>query len=146
MIEDSIMEYIRERLGDKRDDYQLPPPVFTSMHGEFVNFDREKKTLTTRFPVKEKYLNPYGSMQGGTVAAAVDNTFGPLSMLVALPSVTRRLELKYSNPITMELGFITIRATFLGREDRWLHFKADVRDPKGNLLARAKSVHWIVEE
>jgi acyl-coenzyme A thioesterase PaaI-like protein len=139
------MEVIRERLGDRKEEYQLPPPIFTSMDGEFINFDREKKTLTTRFPVKEKYLNPYGSMQGGTVAAAVDNTFGPLSMLVALPSVTRKLEIKYSNPITMDLKFIIVKATFLEREDRWLRFKAEVRDPDSQLLARAKSVHWIVD-
>jgi len=34
-------------------------------------------------------------MQGGMIAAAVDNTIGPLSFLVAAPNVTRRLEMKY---------------------------------------------------
>ena len=68
----------------------IPPPVFTSMQGEFVDFDLEEGILVTRFPVRQDYLNPYGAMQGGMVAAAVDNTLGPLSMLVAPPNVTRK--------------------------------------------------------
>ncbi len=146
MLDNSIMEIIRGKLGDRKDEYELPPPVFTYMQGEFLEYDEDNKVLTNRFPVLKEYLNPYGAMQGGVVAAAVDNTFGPLSMLVALPSVTRKLEVKYSNPITMDLDFITVRATFLERQDRWLRFKAEVRDPQGKLLARAKSLYWIVDE
>ncbi len=142
----SIMEAIRERLGDRRDEFELPPPVFTYMQGSFLEYDEDNKVLTNRFPVLKEYLNPYGAMQGGVVAAAVDNTFGPLSMLVASPSVTRKLELKYSSPITTDLEHITVKATFIGRDDRWLRFKAEVRDPQGKLLARAKSLYWIVEE
>jgi acyl-coenzyme A thioesterase PaaI-like protein len=146
VLHNRIMDIIRERLGDEADQYELPPPVFTSMHGEFLDYDEENGVLTNRFPVMDTQLNPYGAMQGGVVAAAVDNTFGPLSMLVASPSVTRRIELKYSSPITMDLEFITVKATFLEREDRWLRFKAEVRDPQGKLLARAWSQYWIVDE
>lgn len=146
MLHDRIMDIIRGKLGDRKEEYELPPPVFTSMHGEFLEFDQKNGVLTNRFPVLEEYLNPYGAMQGGMVAAAVDNTFGPLSMLVAPPSVTRRIEMKYSNPITTELEFIKVKATFLRRESRWLRFKAEVRDPSGKLLARAWSQHWIVDE
>ena len=146
VLHNRIMDVIRDRLGGQAGDYELPPPVFTHMHGEFVEFDQENSELTNRFPVLKEYLNPYGSMQGGIVTAAVDNTFGPLSMLVAQPSVTRRIEVKYSNPITMDSEFIIVKAKFLEREGQWLKFKADVRDPEGLLLARAKSVHWIVDD
>lgn len=146
VLDNSIIDIIRGKLGDEADEYELPPPVFTSMGGEFLEYDEENGVLTNRFPVLRDYLNPYGAMQGGIVAAAVDNTFGPLSMLVAVPSVTRKLELKYSNPITTDLEFITVKATFLERDDRWLRFKAEVRDPGGKLLARARSLHWIVDE
>jgi hypothetical protein len=46
----------------------------------------------------------------------------------------------------MALEFITVKATFLERDDHWLRFKAEVRDPEGKLLARAWSQYWIVEE
>lgn len=146
MLHNRIMDIIRGKLGDEADEYELPPPVFTTMQGEFLEYDEEKSVLTNRFPVLKDYLNPYGAMQGGVVAAAVDNTFGPLSMLVSSPSVTRKLELKYSSPITTDLEHITVKATFLEREDRWLRFKAEVRDPGGKLLVRAKALYWIPDE
>ena len=146
MLHTRIMDTIRAKLGDRKDEYELPPPVFAAMHGEFLEYDQVNNVLINRFPVLKDFLNPYGTMQGGMVAAAVDNTLGPLSMLVAPPSVTRRIEVKYSNPITTDLEFIIVKATFLERQDRWLRFKAEVRDPGGKLLARAKSLHWIVEE
>ena len=142
----SIMEIIENRLGDRLDDYLIPPPIFVAMHGEFLEFDRDGELLITRFPVLERYLNPYGAMQGGMVAAAVDNTLGPLSMLVAPPNVTRRLEMKYSRPITIDLEFITVRAKLMNREGRWLTFSAEVRDQEGMLLAKARAAHWILDE
>jgi uncharacterized protein (TIGR00369 family) len=116
------------------------------MKGEFVEFDLKNGVLKTKFPVQTQFLNPFKSMQGGIIAAAVDNTFGPLSMLVAPPSVTRRIEMKYSRPVMPDLGFITVEARFVKREDRMLTFRADVRDPDGVLLAKAKALHWILDE
>ena len=116
------------------------------MKGEFIKFDQENGVLKTQFPVQNQFLNPFRSLQGGIVAAAVDNTFGPLSMLVAPPSVTRRIEMKYSRPVTPDLGYITVEAKFVKRDHRMLTFRADVRDPSGNLLAKAKSLHWILDE
>jgi acyl-coenzyme A thioesterase PaaI-like protein len=140
------MTVIQDRLGDRIDEFLIPPPVFEIMAGEFVGFDLETGQLTTRFPVLGRYRNPYGTMQGGMVAAAVDNTLGPLSMLVAPPNVTRRLEMKYSRPVTLDLETITVHGKLLGRKGRHLQFSADVRDPDGNLLARARAVHWIIDE
>lgn len=116
------------------------------MQGQFLEIDLDNGTLTVQFPVLESYLNPYGTMQGGMIAAAVDNTLGPLSVLVAPPNVTRRLEMAYSRPVTPDLGQIVITSKLLERKDRWLFFRADVYDNGGRRLARAKAVHWIIDE
>jgi len=141
----SIMEAIQERLGDRVEDYLIPPPVFINMRGEFLTFDAQARVLETRFPVLGEYLNPYGAMQGGMVAAAVDNTLGPLSMLVAPPNVTRRLQMKYSRQVTPDLEYITVKGKLLERKGRWLTLSAEVRDTEGMLLARAQASHWIVD-
>ena len=146
MVTASIMDIIHRRLGERVDRFRVPPPVFEAMQGEFLAYDVEAGTLTTRFPVLDHYLNPYGTMQGGMVAAAIDNTLGPLSMLVAPPNVTRRLEIKYSRSVTADLGHVLVEARFLERDGRWLRFKAAVRDEGGTLLARARATHWIVDE
>jgi len=144
MSEKKILDTIHHRLGDRVDEFLIPPPVFKTMQGEFLDFNDQDGILKTRFPVLEKFLNPYGTMQGGMIAAAVDNTFGPLGMLVAPPNVTRRFEIKYSRPITPDLEFITVLARLMKRTDRWVDLIAEVRDPAGHLLARAKARHWIV--
>jgi len=146
MSETSIMEILQQKLGDKIEDFLLPPPVFELMHGEFLSIDAEAGCITTRFPVLAEFQNPYGSMQGGMVAAAVDNTIGPLSMLVAPPNVTRRLEMKYSRPITDDIEYITVDGKFVQRDGRKLTFNAEVRDKNGRLLARGKAFHWIIED
>ena len=146
MVTASIIDIIRRRLGERVDRYRVPPPAFEAMQGEFLAYDAEAGTLTARSPILDHYLNPYGGMQGGMVAAAIDNAFGPLSNLVAPPNVTRRLEIKYSRPVTPDLGYVLVKARFLEQDGRWLHFKADVRDEGGTLLARARATHWIVDE
>lgn len=146
MSDDEIIEIISRKLGERKDNYMIPPPVFVTMKGEFITFDLENGVLKTKFPVQDQFLNPFRSLQGGIVAAAVDNTFGPLSMLVAPPSVTRRIEMKYSRPVTPDLGYITVEAKFVKRDHRMLTLRADVRDPNGNLLAKAKALHWILDE
>jgi hypothetical protein len=80
------------------------------------------------------------------VAAALDNTLGPLSVLVAPPNVTRRLEITYSRSVTVDMGHIVVRAEFLERRERWLFFRTDVRTPAGLRLTRAKASHWILQE
>ncbi len=142
----AMMDILKDRLGDRMAEYAFPPPVFAAMEGEIVTFDLEAGLLSARFPVLESHLNPYGTMQGGMIAAAVDNTLGPLSVLIAPPNVTRRLEVTYSLPPTVDMGYIVVNARLLDRQDRLLFFRADVRDQEGLRLARAKAVHWILDE
>lgn len=141
----SIMEILHDRLGDRIDEFMLPPPVFDFMRGEVLDFDPDSAYLKVRFPVLEDYLNPYGAMQGGLVAAAADNTLGPLSMLVAPPNVTRTLNMKFSSPVSPDLEFILVEARLQERAGRRLKFTAEVRDQAGKLLARARALHWIID-
>lgn len=131
------------RFGSLLDEFLLPPPSFTSMQGEILDFDEQEGTLSARYPILASQLNPYHTLQGGFLAAAVDNTFGPLSLLVAPPNVTRRLELTYNRPVMLELGYIIVHARLKTRSDRVLELSADILDPHGNRLARATATHYI---
>ena len=122
------------------------PPSFIVMRGEFLEYDAEARRMRVRFPVLEDWLNPYGAMQGGMVAAAIDNVIGPLGVLLAPPNVTRTLELKYSRPITLEMGFFVVTARLTERSDPWLIFKVQVHDLQGNRLVRATGKQWILSD
>jgi acyl-CoA thioesterase FadM len=66
-------------------------------------------------------------------------------MLLAPANVTRRLEMKYSYPVQLQMEYITVQGKLVERKGRKLIFKADVRSPDGLLLARARAAHWIVD-
>jgi acyl-coenzyme A thioesterase PaaI-like protein len=146
MLDPSITKILRARYGDKIDDFLIPPPVFELMQGDILIFDVEAGTIKTRFPVLAEYQNPYKIMQGGMLAAAVDNTIGPLSFLVAPLNFTRRLEMKYSQPVTEDIDYINVEARLQARQGRKLTFSAEVRDQSGKLLARGQAFHWIVDD
>jgi len=140
-----MMDILGDRLGERINEFIFPPPIFNLMQGEILELDLEAGFLTARFPILESYLNPYGVMQGGMITAAVDNTIGPLSVLVAPSNVTRNLEMKFSQPVKPELEYILVKARLLEQKKRRLFFEAEVCSPEGRRLAKCKAVHWIIE-
>lgn len=129
----------------------LPPPVFVDMQTEVRDYrpgDAERgnvgATLVARFPVLERYRNPMGVMQGGVVAAAVDNVVGPLSYLVAPPSATAQLAMTYLAPVTPDLAYVEVTARLVSRAGRQLVFDATVAAPDGTELAVARATQTVV--
>ena len=121
------------------------PPIFYEMQGRIIEFDLEPGRLVARFPVLPWYQNPYGIMQGGMIAAAIDNALGPLSQLLAPQNITRTLEIKYKKPILPDHEFITVEAKLVKREGDFLFLIARVRNSLGELAATAKAKHYIVK-
>lgn len=125
---------------------QFPPPVFKTMQGELIEFDAQEKTLKNRFPVLEAYLNPYDTLQGGIIAAAIDNTIGPLSMLIASANFTRQLDVKYSKTIPANMTYFEVTARFTEQRKKQLFFEALVTNPEEERLVTAKAIHWIIDK
>ena len=123
----------------------LPPPVFLSMGAEFIKIDQKNSEVEVKFPIPESTLNPFGSMQGGIIAAAIDNAVGPLSMIVGPLNFTRDMSLKYRRPVSKNFEYIIVKATFTEKKGRRLFFSAQVMNPEGNILVSAKLMNWIVD-
>jgi uncharacterized protein (TIGR00369 family) len=140
-----VMAALETRRQQSGQPLLLPPPAFLVMQGEFLEYDAERVSLTVRFPVLEDHLNPFRSMQGGFIAAALDNTVGPLSMLVAPPSVTRHLEVKYRRAVTAEAGHIRVVARLLEKKKRRLVLEAHVLDSDQQVLASGRATNWIID-
>ncbi len=128
----------------------LPPPVFAAMQTDMQDYrpgDAETHVgavMVARFPMLEQHQNPMGHMQGGMVAAAVDNVIGPLSYLVAPPSATAQLSVTYLAPVTPDLAYIEVTARLTHRGGRQLVFEATVADPDGKTLAVANATQTIL--
>lgn len=130
---------------------KLPPPVFIDMETEVRDYrpgDTEAggvgASMTARFPVLERYQNPMGVMQGGMVAAAVDGVIGPLSYLVAPPSVTSQLMMTYLAPATEGTEYVEVTARLVSRAGRQLVFDATVTASDGTEIAIARASQAIV--
>jgi acyl-coenzyme A thioesterase PaaI-like protein len=136
---------IQAQHGERYHNYLIPPPVFQTFQGKFLEFDPLSSSLYAQFPVLGQYLNPFGNLQGGITTALVDNTIGPLSFLIAPPNITHRLNMKFIRPITLEMGYIQIKCQLVSRKGLRLIFKAEVTDPKQVVVAKGKSTHWIIK-
>ena len=129
---------------------KLPPPVFEAMETDMRDYrpgDPETHlgdVLVGRFPTLERHHNPMGHMQGGMIAAAVDNVVGPLSYMVAPPSATAQMSVTYLAPVTPDLEYIEVEARLTHRVGRQLVFEATVTDPGGKTLAVAHATQTIV--
>jgi uncharacterized protein (TIGR00369 family) len=56
---------------------ELPPPPCAKTLGlEFAAIDGERGTSEVKFEAKPEFLNPNGSVQGGFLAAMLDDTMG----------------------------------------------------------------------
>ena len=114
---------------------ELPPKIFIDMDGKFIAFV-EGKSLTARFPVKERYMNPFGFMQGGIIVATIDNTISPLSYVLAPPNVTKEISTIFKRPIKGSEPFIDVTASMLEKTAAYIILQAEVRNESGKLVAK----------
>ena len=122
---------------------RIPPPCLIDMQGEPLEYE-EGVSLTVRFPVLPRYANPLGHMQGGYIVAALDNTVGPFSYLIAPPSVTSSLNTQYLRPVTPETGFIICIARLTERTRATLYLTGEARNPEGKVMAMCQAVCQIL--
>ena len=144
---DSLNEQVLRQLrayAEEHPDLEIPPKVFPDMEAEILAY-QEGESLRIRFPVKERYHNPMGMMQGGMIVAAMDNTMGPLSFLVAPPSVTVQLNTTYLRPITAEEAYIEVEARVVEQAGRQLLLTADVYNTAGRRMAMGQATCTILK-
>jgi len=122
---------------------EIPPKVMLDMDGEFI--DREPgSSLSTRFPMKERYGNPMGHMQGGIIVSAIDNTYGPLAFLEAGYCVTTQLNTNYIRPVLAHDEYIDVKATIIEKTKRQLFMEARVSNSAGKTVALSTASFAVV--
>ena len=139
-----VLTLFKEVLGEKINEFKLPPPSFELMRCEIIEYNAEEQSLTIRVPVLEDWQNPFGTMQGGLIVGAIDNAVGPLSMLVAGANMTRSIETKYLKAITMEIGVVYVKAKLVEQKKRRLVFEVCVEDALGVLYTKAMVVNFVL--
>ncbi len=121
----------------------FPPPCFTSMGGQFLDYD-SRKSLKVSFPVTSESLNPESAMQGGFITAAFDNVFGPLSYLAARnPCRTLDIHTQFIRGIR-EGDTLVVRALVIARGTNTIHMTAEATNSAQKLIATSSTNLLIV--
>jgi uncharacterized protein (TIGR00369 family) len=125
---------------------RLPRPPAADMLGwELVSEDPEAGTVEVAFHPGPTFLNPLGTVQGGFVAAMLDDTMGPA--LVSKTSgacMPATINLNVSFLRTVKPGRVIGRGRVVSQGKTIAFLEGELFDEEGNLLARATCSARIV--
>jgi uncharacterized protein (TIGR00369 family) len=136
-----------ERLGpfwDVLEGRATPPPAAVLLGWELVAVDPEAGTIEMAFEATEQFLNPFGSVQGGLLAAMLDDTLGPALVATLGPgesAPTTDLHVQFLRPARP--GRLVSRGRIV-RQGRDVGFMAgELIDANGEIVAVATATAQI---
>ncbi|MCW2762254.1 MAG: phenylacetic acid degradation-related protein [Marmoricola sp.] len=121
------------------------PRIAQTLGFKLRSWDDELGEIEIGFTVGEEFTNPVGNVQGGIIAAMLDDTLGP-AMVASLPSgdFAPTLELKVSFLRPAKPGGFVGRGRVLHRGGTVAFLAGELHDEEGVLLATASSTVRIV--
>jgi uncharacterized protein (TIGR00369 family) len=121
-----------------------PPPAAVTLGWELVEVDPERGTITVAFSADERFLNPVGVIQGGFLAAMLDDTLGP-ALVATLPAdrfaPTLDLHVQFLRPARP--GRLLGRGRVVHRGGEVCFLAGELLDPEGRPVAVATATARI---
>ncbi|HYX36141.1 MAG TPA: PaaI family thioesterase [Oligoflexus sp.] len=135
---------MREKFAAFGVDLVLPPPSSLTLKLEYTGHE-EGRMLRARMPYNANMTNPIRLMQGGFIAAGIDDVMGPLSYMCAgQPVVTLQLSVTYLRPFLEQDEYVEIEAEVINKTRTILYMEATVKNKQGQLLCKATAQSMIV--
>lgn len=143
-LEGEILDRIRSIMPEGAE-LELPPPILREMDVSFRFFE-PGQSLTIVVPLHERYAGPAGMVQGGIIAAAFDDAYGPLAYLTAEAfAVTVTLDLSFVRPLPVSAGSLEVEVRVVETTRRMVFLEGSARDPDGKLVATSRTEMLIQE-
>lgn len=141
-----ISLYKKKMLEENGVHIELPPPSLIELKSEFLEVVPNKK-MVAKVPFQKRFTNPVGLFQGGFLAAALDDVFGPLSYISAeRPCMTLSLNISYVRTFTEKMGYCVITAEVVQKSASIIFMRADVLSPDEKLIAHAETHVMIMRD
>jgi uncharacterized protein (TIGR00369 family) len=121
-----------------------PPPAAVLLGWELVSVDPEAGTIEVTFTAREQFLNPVGVIQGGFLAAMLDDTMGPALVAALGPgrfAPTTDLHVQFLRPARP--GRLTGRGRVVRRGKDVAFLAGELLDESGQLVACATATAQI---
>ena len=121
------------------------PPIAELLGWQLEAVDPEAGTITVRYDAGPRFTNPMGNIQGGIVAAMLDDAMGPALVATLAPGqFAPTLELKVSFLAPARIGTLWAHGRVVRRNPTIAFLEGDLRDGDGQLLARASATARII--
>ncbi|MEZ5230233.1 MAG: PaaI family thioesterase [Acidimicrobiales bacterium] len=128
-------------------DGELPrPPAADTLGWSLRNLDTTAGTIEVGFEASPAFTNPVGHVQGGFLAAMLDDTLGP-ALVATLDdeqfAPTLDLQVQFLRPA--HPGTLIGHGRVVRRGGRIAHLAGELRDAGGRVVATATATAMIVE-
>ncbi len=122
-----------------------PSPVRILLGWKLLEVNPEAGTIRAQFAGKPEFLNPAGVVQGGLLAAMLDNTLGAaLAAQLGPGQSVVTLELKTSFIHPARVGILVGEGWVVSRGRSICFLEGHLQDSNGNLVAKASATVRIV--
>ena len=120
------------------------PPAADVLGWELVSIDPDAGTIELAFTATEQFLNPIGVIQGGFLAAMLDDTMGPALVATLGPGMfapTADLHVQFLRPARP--GRLTGRGRVVRRGKDVAFLAGELADESGQIVAAATATALI---
>jgi uncharacterized protein (TIGR00369 family) len=121
-----------------------PPPAAVLLGWQLVTVDPEAGTIEVSFEATDQFLNPVGVVQGGFLAAMLDDTLGPALVATLGPhqfAPTLDLHVQYFRPARP--GRLVGRGRVTRRAKEIAFLAGELVDDRGAVVAVATATAQI---
>jgi uncharacterized protein (TIGR00369 family) len=122
-----------------------PPPAAALLGFELLAIDPAQGTIRVRFTARPEFTNPIGVVQGGFVAAMLDDTLGPaLTATLEPDQFAPTIELKVNFIAPAQPGTLVADGRVVARGGSVAFLAGELRTEQGELVATATATARIV--
>jgi uncharacterized protein (TIGR00369 family) len=121
-----------------------PPPAGILLGWELLSVDPDTGTIEVAFTAGDQFLNPVGVIQGGFLAAMLDDTLGPALVATLGPGLfapTTDLHVQFMRPARP--GRLTGRGRVVRRGKGVAFLAGELLDESGQIVAAATATAQI---
>jgi uncharacterized protein (TIGR00369 family) len=108
--------------------------------------DNEKRRITGRFVLGERYQGGGGMGHGGIIATLLDEAMGKVCRFREVRAVTAELRVEYLKPVSVQEEIVVEGWEESDQKGRNLFHVGEIRNSAGDVLARGRARFVVVGE
>jgi uncharacterized protein (TIGR00369 family) len=123
-----------------------PPPAAVTLGFKLLDIDPDQGTVRVQFTAKAQFVNPIGNIQGGFLAAMLDDTLGPaLVATLGRDEFAPTIELKVNFIRPAKVGTLIGTGRVVARGGSIAFLAGELSTEQGDLVATATATARIME-